>query len=128
MTRIAVALLVLALAAPPAALAQQDPFGPLPQAPPAETPTPAPQEGVDQGSDTGRTTLYAIAGVLMVAFVFIGWWISRDARRSAPKGERDRAHRLREEGPHKHKRQAKAKARAKGRAQKQARKAGRRGR
>jgi hypothetical protein len=127
MTRFAIALLVLALAAPPAALAQdQGPFGPLPQAPPAETPTPEPPDNPATQEDTGRTTLYLIAGALMAAFVFIGWWISRDARRSAPKGERDRAHRLREEGPHKHKRQAKAKARAKGRAQKQARKAGRR--
>jgi hypothetical protein len=128
MTRLAIALLVLALAAPPAALAQtQDPFGPLPQAPPAVTPTPEPPENpAAQDDEPGRTTLYLIAGALMTAFVFIGWWISRDARRSAPKGERDRAHRLRDEGPHKHKRQAKAKARAKGRAQKAARKAGRR--
>jgi hypothetical protein len=127
MTRLAIALLVLALAAPPAALAQaQDPFGPLPQAPPAQTPTPEPPDSPAAEGETGRTTLYAIAGALLAAFVFIGWWISRDARRSAPKSERDRGPRLREEGPHKHKRQAKAKARAKGRAQKQARKAGRR--
>jgi hypothetical protein len=121
-----IALIVLALAAPSAALAQQDPFGPLPQAPPAETPTPAPQDnGNSVLEDTGRTTLYVIAGALLLSFVFIGWWIARDARRSAPKGERDRAHRLRDEGPHRHKRQAKAKARAKGRAQRAARKAGR---
>ena len=53
---------------------------PLPQ--PAEpTPTPTPDTTTNVlGQDVGRTTLYIIAAALLVFFVFIGWWISRDAR------------------------------------------------
>ena len=114
-------LLVLALAAP--AGAQSGAFGPLPA---AETPTPAPTEtsSVDDG-ETSITTLALIAGGLIVAFGAMGWFIMRDARRSLPEAERA-GPKLREEGPHKHAKQAKSKARAKTRAQKQARKAHRR--
>jgi hypothetical protein len=123
---LAIALL-LALLAPAAAAAQtsQQPqggaFGPLPQAAPTETPTP------DQGNDSltsdlgGRETLYVIGAALLVAFIGIGVFISRDARRSLPKEHRRDGRRLREEGPHKHKREAKARARQRGRAQKAAR-------
>jgi hypothetical protein len=119
--------LLLALLAPAAAFAQttQQPqpggaFGPLPQAAPAETPTP------DQSNDNltsdlgGRETLYLIGAALLVAFVGIGMFISRDARRSLPEHHRP-GHRLREEGPHRHKRQAKARARARTKAQREAR-------
>jgi hypothetical protein len=125
---LAIALL-LALLAPAAAVAQttqqQQPpggaFGPLPQAAPTGTPTP------DQSNDSltsdlgGRETLYAIGAALLIAFIGIGVFISRDARRSLPEGHRPGAHRLREEGPHRHKREAKAKARERGKAQKAAR-------
>jgi hypothetical protein len=119
--------LVLSLLAPAAALGQtnqQQPggaFGPLPQAGPTETPTP------DKGSDSlssdfgGRATLYLIGAALLVAFVGIGVFISRDARRSLPEGHRPDGRRLREEGPHKHKREAKARARSRGKARKAAR-------
>jgi hypothetical protein len=64
-----------------------------------------------------------------IALLFFGFWISRDARSSLPREERDE--RLGPDGKplhvHKHERQAKAKARAKGRAQRQARKAHRKG-
>jgi hypothetical protein len=119
--RVLVLTAILALLAPAAAIAQaQNPFGPLPPAEPE--PAPPPEEQDDPlGEDVGRTTLYVIGGALLVAFVGVGVYISRDARRSLPKGARSDSRRLREEGPHKHQRQAKAKARARGKAQKAAR-------
>ena len=117
--RILALTLALALVAPAAASAQQDPFGPLPQPQPTPAPTVEPT-AVDDGS-TGRTTLYIIAGALLVAFVGIGMFISRDARRAIPKDHRGDPHRLREHGPHRHERKAKAKARAKTKAQRAAR-------
>ena len=117
-------LLALILAAP--AAAQQSPFGPLPQAAPTDTPTPAPTPKPSDGG-TGRTTLFAIGGALVIGFAVMGWFIMRDARRSVPEEDLAAMGRLREQGPHAHKRQAKAKARAKGRAQRNARRANRRG-
>jgi hypothetical protein len=123
MTRPAIVLaVVLALAAPATASAQggQSPFSPLPPAQP--TPAPPPPEQDDPfGDDVGTTTLYVIAGALLIAFVGIGVFISRDARRALPRSGRPERGRLREQGPHKHQRQAKAKARARGKAQKAAR-------
>jgi hypothetical protein len=139
MLRITVVIgVLLALAAPSAALAQQNdnqgqtpspttqpapPFQPL--QPPVPTPAPTPEPEDDGGfldSEIGGTsTLYFIAAVLLVAFIAIGMFISRDAKRSLPKAHRPDARRLREEGPHKHKREAKARARARGKAQKAAR-------
>jgi hypothetical protein len=131
----AVIAVVLSLLAPSAALAQGNnqgnqstptqPFQPLPPAQPTPAPTAAPEEddggGFLDAEIGGSATLYIIAGGLLVAFVFIGMFISRDAKRSLPKSHRPDARRLREEGPHKHKREAKAKARARGKAQKAAR-------
>jgi hypothetical protein len=126
MLRLAVVLtLVAALAAPVSALAQtqggQSPFGPLPPSQPTPAPT---QEAPDNPTDddVGRTTLYVIAGALLIAFIGVGVFISRDARRATARTGhgRDRR-RLREEGPHKHQRQAKAKARARSKAQKASR-------
>jgi hypothetical protein len=130
--RIATLVLVLLALAPSAALAQnqgggQDPFPLNPQQPqPQPTAAPPPEEDDDgflglNNEIGGSATLYIIAGALLVAFVAIGMFISRDARRSLPAHHRPDAHRLRDEGPHKHKRQAKAKARARGKAQRDAR-------
>ena len=133
--RTAVIAVLLALVAPSAAIAQQNndnqqnqgtptqPFQPLPPAQPTPAPTAEPDDGggfldTDIG---GSATLYIIAAGLLVAFIFIGMFISRDAKRSLPKSHRPDSHRLREEGPHKHKREAKAKSRARGKAQKAAR-------
>jgi hypothetical protein len=122
--------LVLALLAPSAAVAQNDqnqqqptqPFQPLPPAQPTPAPTPEPEdEGFLDSEIGGTSTLYFIAAALLVAFIAIGMFISRDARRSLPKAHRLDSRRLREEGPHKHKREAKARARARGKAQKAAR-------
>lgn len=118
--RVLLIVLVCALLAPSAALAQGGAFGPLPQAAPTPTPTP------DTSSDSltsdlgGRTTLFVIMGGLLIAFIGIGVFISRDARRALPKDRRP-DHRLREEGPHRHKRQAKARARQRAKAQRVAR-------
>jgi hypothetical protein len=118
--RTLVVALVLALLAPAAASAQGGAFGPIPPAEPAATPTP------DQSNDSltsdlgGRTTLFVIMGGLLIAFIGIGVFISRDARRALPRGRRP-DHRLREEGPHRHKRQAKARARQRAKAQRVAR-------
>ena len=120
--RTLVIALLLALLAPAAAVAQGGgPFSPLPPA----QPTPAPTEEPDNNSLTsdlgGRNTLYLIGAGLLVAFIAIGVFISRDARRALPADHRPDSHRLREQGPHQHKRQAKAKARQRTRAQKAAR-------
>jgi hypothetical protein len=120
--RAVVLALVLALLSPAAAFAQgggQSPFGPLPA--PQPTAAPPPEQDDPFGDDVGRTTLYAIAGVLLIAFVGIGVFISRDARKALPRSGRRDSTRLREQGPHKHQRQAKARARARGKAQKAAR-------
>ena len=120
--------LVVALMAPASAVGQQnqpqqDPFPPLPQPQPTAVPPPEEEDGF-LGLDSeigGGATLYIIAGALLIAFVGIGMFISRDARRSLPADHRPDARRLREQGPHKHKKQAKSKARARGKAQRSAR-------
>ena len=122
--RLAILTCLLVLLAPAAARAQDgNPFDS--QLPPPQPTQTAPPQPVDSSAqdDVGRTTLYLIGAVLLVFFLGIGVWISRDARANLPESERDDPRRLREEGPHKHERQAKAKARAKARAQRQARKA-----
>jgi hypothetical protein len=130
--RLALIALLLALAAPAAAVAQTgqpnptnptQPFSPLPPAQPTPAPTAEPDDdgGFLDTEISGTTTLYVIAGALLIAFIAIGMFISRDAKRSLPKSHRPDSRRLREEGPHKHKREAKARARARGKAQKAAR-------
>ena len=124
MFRLSALLTILALAAPAPALAQQDPsnpFGPLPQAPPAETPTPTPPPSVEAQRETDRTLLFAIGAGLLILFVVIARVITRDARRTLREGGRDDQPKLREQGPHKHVRQSKAKARARTKAQRRAR-------
>jgi hypothetical protein len=124
---LAVAVLLALLAAPSAALAQttQQPpggdFGPLPQAAPTETPTPQKSKDSLSSDLGGNETLFIIGGALLIAFIAIGVFISRDARRALPKHHRPDSRRLREQGPHKHQRQAKARARARTKAQREAR-------
>ena len=119
--RIALITTLLVLALPAAAGAQSGAFGPLPPAQPTPTATPAQVQTVDDGS-TDKTILFGVGGVLIVGFAVMGWYILRDARGAAREPE-FAGPRLRENGPHKHKMQAKAKARKKTHAQKAARKA-----
>jgi hypothetical protein len=121
--RVAVLLAVLALAvAAPGASAQSDPFGPLPPSNPTPAPTPAPVDTDADDGQTGRMTLYGIGGALLVVFLGLGVWITRDARRAVPADHRGPAKpTLREEREHKHERQAKAKARKRARAARTAR-------
>jgi hypothetical protein len=119
--RLALITTMLVLALPAAAGAQSGAFGPLPPAEPTPTPTVQSQSTVDDGT-TGRTILFIVGGVLIIGFGVMGWFILRDARGAIPEPELAGA-RLRDQGPHKHKMQAKAKARKKTHAQKAARKA-----
>jgi len=126
MRRTACLLLSLAaLAAPASAHAQQGPFGPLPEAPPAATPTPEDTDTNVLGQDVGRSTLYLIGGGFLIFFIGIGWFISRDARRALPRGPQSAAVQDRRADPkERHRRQReKERARKKTRAQRQARKA-----
>jgi hypothetical protein len=101
-------------------------FGPLPQAAaPEATPTPAPTSTAAAQNDTDRRLLFAIGGALLLLFIGIGWFITRDARTHVPASARAAAERQRDAGPHRHAKQAKSKARAKGKAQKVARRANR---
>jgi len=118
--RLALITTLLVLALPAAAGAQSGAFGPLPPA--APTPTATPQVQTTDDGTTGRNILFIVGGVLIVGFAVMGWFILRDARGAIGEPELAGA-RLREQGPHKHKMQAKAKARKKTHAQKAARKA-----
>jgi hypothetical protein len=119
-------LLLALLATPSTALAQtsQQPpggaFGPLPQGAPSPTPTPQKSNDSLTSDLGGNETLYIIGAALLLVFIAIGVFISRDARRALPEAHRPGS-RLREEGPHKHKREAKARARQRTKAQKAAR-------
>jgi hypothetical protein len=129
MPRLAALMGVLLLAASaPAALAQEPlapDFAPTTQAPPpAATPTPDPATEA-ANEETDRTLLFAIGGALIVLFVVIGRVITRDARKALHEVGHDEAPRQRDQGPHRHARQAKAKARAKTKAQRRARRSNR---
>jgi hypothetical protein len=128
MARLAVLLTFVALLVPAgAALAQDNPFGPLPPATPTPAPTPTP-DTTTASQDTGTRTLYIIAGALLVSFFAIGVWIARDARRSIPRHDHHRGRHAMAEPvpgePRERRRDPKAKAqsRKKTRAQRRARK------
>jgi hypothetical protein len=118
-------LLLVALMAA-TARAQDNPFGPLPQAAQA-TPTPAPTTSstADQ-STVSRGLLLGIAGGVAVIFVGIGIFITRDARAHLTDDDRRALEGARSPADRKQAERAKARARAKGKAQRQARKSQRR--
>ena len=126
--------LLIACAAPSAALAQvqgDNPFGPLPppQAPAPEPPEPPPVDtGADDDDGLGGTAFWLIIGTTGVIFAVIGFFIVRDMRRTVGtprKGRRlrgtgrpaaDAAQAFADEGRHRpgsHKARAKAQQRAK---------------
>jgi hypothetical protein len=84
MARIVVLLLLCApLALAPVAAAQDDPFGPVPQAPAPQQPAPAPApDPGDDGLGDTEQLLIGLAGIVLVAG--IAYAILRDARRRAP--------------------------------------------
>src|SRR5687768_9565451 len=106
----ALLLVLLGLALPAAARAQDtgDPLGPLPQTAPTPAPTPIVIEDAQDDEDVGRGTLLIIGGGLLAVFLVIGRVIFRDARRRVPAEAHPGA--LREQGPHRHAKQAKARA------------------
>jgi hypothetical protein len=126
----------LLLALPVAAAAAQE-ATPTPTAPPSDafnqlqatpeaTPTPAPTStSAAAQEDTDRRLLFAIGAALLLLFVGIGWFITRDARSHVPESARAAAARQRDAGPHRHAKQAKSKARATTKAQRVARRANR---
>ena len=128
MRRLALVLLVLALAPVPAAFAQSNPFGPLP---PAQQETPAPTATPTNIADRNAISqgvLLAIGIGVVALFVAIGVFVTRDARRSLSDDSRrklERREQEREEAAKRQRETAKTRARAKGRAQKQARRANR---
>src|SRR3954452_2413544 len=131
MRRVALLLVLASIVVLPAtAFAQDNAFGPLPQAA-QPTPTPTPTSGSTTTSDqstVSRPLLLGIAGAVALVFLAIGVYITRDAR--AHLTEADRAavegSRRRDDVDRKQAERAKARARAKGKAQRQARKAHRR--
>lgn len=112
------------LAAPAAAAAQVDPFGPIPQPPPQATPAPEPADDGGDG-DVGRSTLALIGIGVLAAFFAIGWAITRDARRSLTDADRTRLEREEAgaptEGTRAARTQVKKKARQRAKAQRTAR-------
>jgi len=126
MRRIALLLLCAAFVLAPASpvLAQNSPFGPLPEAAPSPTPTPDDNTSNVLGQDVGRSTLYAIAGGFLIAFIAIGWFISRDARNTLPADRRDpRAQEHPTPAERRKRERHRQRARQKTKAQKRARKA-----
>lgn len=113
------ALLLVALTAPAAALAQSTPFAPLPQAAP-DTPTVATTSstGTSGSDDLGTSGEILLFGGGVIALTVIIWFIWRDARRRAPLAENDTPY---DENSIKTPHQKKRQARAKGKQAKQAR-------
>ena len=119
-------LLAVALVAPAGARAQSSAFGPLPQAQQATPePTAAPTSSAAQ-QDVSRGLLYAIAGGVLIVFVGIGIFITRDARSNLTEADRRALEHVRTEDERKRGDVTRKKARARGKRQRQARKAQRR--
>lgn len=122
MRRVLVALVVSALlVAPPAAIAQSDPFSPLPPPAPTQAPPPAPAD--DGDFELGRTGLILLGLAVIGAFAAVIWAITRDARRSLSEHDREQIDREERGMPGERKVAAKSKSRArrKAKAQRQAR-------
>jgi len=81
------AVLALALALPAAGLAQDNPFGPIPQAPPEQpAPAPAPTDPAEDGLSDSQQLLIGLAGVVVLGA--IAFAIVRDAKSAAPADDR----------------------------------------
>lgn len=80
-TTLLLTTLLLAWAGAGTARAQQDPFGPIPQAP-VEEPEPVAVPEEDEGLNGSQELLIGAAGLVLL--LGIGWAIVRDARSAAP--------------------------------------------
>jgi hypothetical protein len=125
--RLALIAVVCLLALPAAAVAQSNPFGPLP---PAQQPTPEPTAAPDplDQSSVSVAMLLGIAGGVALLFIGIGLYITRDARRRLTESDRQQIDHRRDQTAQHHRdaQRAKEKARARAKAQRQARKKQRR--
>ena len=136
MTRLTIllcALVLLAGAGAPAALAQDNPFGPIPQAPPEQPAPPESDEdadpfGEDEGISETQQLMIILGGGLLV--LGIAWFILRDARRSAPPETRQSVEEggTTSRGSQKPRQQRVKQGRAKAKAARQARKRNKRAR
>ena len=80
----------LSLALPAAGLAQDNPFGPIPQAPPEQPPpVQAPDDPNEDGLKDWQQLLIGAAGIVLLGG--IAWAILRDARQAAPADDRRRS-------------------------------------
>lgn len=118
-------LLCIAGALAPATAPAQggSPFGPLPPPAPQPTPEPTPVSNPDE-EDVSRETLFLVGLGVLAAFILMGAYITRDARRSLTQDDREQLDRGRErvdETTRQQRNRAKQRARAKGKAQRQAR-------
>lgn len=107
----------LVLASPAAALAQGDPYGPLPAPAPEQVPTqpaPSPSTTSDAGGGLNGTQEALIVAAGLVLLLGIGWAILRDARERAPVA--DPAEPTAEEKAQRRSAQQQARARAKAKA------------
>lgn len=126
MARLLALLLLVTALLPAAAFAQSNPFGPLPQAPPAETPAP-PEDEDESGGETSRETMFLIGAGVLVVFFGIGMAITRDARRNLTEHDRELVTGTANPDDARRKRaRDKQRARAKTKAQRQARRKARR--
>lgn len=126
MPRVLVLVLLLAGLALPSVAAGQGAFGPLPPADPAvPAETPEPAQAIDDGS-LSTTTLFIIGGAVIIVFLGIGWYITRDARAHLTEDDRRALALQSDEATSQERRKqseaARKKARARAKAQRQARK------
>ena len=127
MARVLVLVLLLAaLAAPATAGAQGSPFQPIPPVVTQSTPVPTASGSNADQQDVSRGLLLGIAGAVAVIFIFIGWYITRDARAHLTDDDRRALEGARTDNDRKRGEEIRRKARAKGKRQRQARKAQRR--
>ncbi len=117
--------LTFALTTAPARAQVSDPFGAQ------STPTPTAVPATNDQDSVSRGLLFGIAGAVLVVFVGLGWFITRDARRNLTPADRAAVERGDgsgvgpDEGERRVPARAKARARKRRRAQRQARKANR---
>ena len=80
----------LSLAVPAAGLAQDNPFGPIPQAPPEQPrPVQGPGDPNEDGLKDWQQLLIGAAGIVLLGG--IAWAILRDAKQAAPADDRRRS-------------------------------------